>query len=137
MLPPLPRSPPLGPPRGTYFSRRNATQPLPPSPAFTKIFASSTNTAGELRTPRKKCVPRINEARESVLQLKLVRRRNDANKPPATALVFELHMAGDEREQRVVLALTHVFAGLMLRAPLANENRACIDELAAETLYAK
>ena len=24
-----------GPPRGTYFSRRNATQPLPPSPAFT------------------------------------------------------------------------------------------------------
>src|SRR5215813_12481766 len=49
MLPPLPPSPPLGPPRGTYFSRRNATQPLPPSPAFTKIFASSTNTAGELR----------------------------------------------------------------------------------------
>src|SRR5215475_2002466 len=50
MLPPLPPSPPLGPPRGTYFSRRNATQPLPPSPAFTKIFASSTNTAGELQT---------------------------------------------------------------------------------------
>src|SRR5215470_9151766 len=44
MLPPLPPSPPEGPPRGTYFSRRNATQPLPPSPAFTKILASSTNT---------------------------------------------------------------------------------------------
>src|SRR5579859_730978 len=43
MLPPLPPSPPLGPPRGTYFSRRNATQPLPPSPAFIEIFASSTN----------------------------------------------------------------------------------------------
>src|SRR5881296_506484 len=44
MLPPLPPSPPEGPPRGTYFSRRKATQPLPPSPAFTEILASSTNT---------------------------------------------------------------------------------------------
>src|SRR5579859_3106162 len=43
MLPPRPPSPPEGPPRGTYFSRRNATQPFPPSPAFTEIFASSTN----------------------------------------------------------------------------------------------
>jgi hypothetical protein len=34
----------LGPPRGTNFSRRNATQPLPPLPAFTRIFASSMNT---------------------------------------------------------------------------------------------
>src|SRR5262245_22378047 len=43
MLPPRPPSPPEGPPRGTYFSRRKATQPLPPSPAFTRIFASSIN----------------------------------------------------------------------------------------------
>src|SRR5579863_2642417 len=41
--PPRPPSPPLGPPRGTYFSRRNARQPLPPSPAFTRILASSRN----------------------------------------------------------------------------------------------
>src|SRR5215472_3992114 len=45
MLPPLPPSPPDGPPRGTYFSRRKATHPLPPLPAFTKILASSTNKA--------------------------------------------------------------------------------------------
>ena len=32
-----------GPPRGTYFSRRKARQPLPPSPAFTRILASSIN----------------------------------------------------------------------------------------------
>src|SRR5271169_1155152 len=44
MLPPWPPSPPEGPPRGTYFSRRNAIQPLPPLPAFTNILASSTNT---------------------------------------------------------------------------------------------
>src|SRR5882762_6039772 len=65
MLPPLPPSPPEGPPRGTYFSRRKATQPLPPLPAFTNILASSTNTGIKLqkkdntselpaqRTPRK------------------------------------------------------------------------------------
>src|SRR3984957_9686727 len=41
--PPRPPSPPEGPPRGTNFSRRKATHPLPPSPAFTRIFASSIN----------------------------------------------------------------------------------------------
>src|ERR1700751_2629380 len=44
MSPPLPPSPPEGPPRGTYFSLRKATQPLPPSPALIEIFASSANT---------------------------------------------------------------------------------------------
>src|SRR5277367_3387640 len=43
--PPRPPSPPEGPPRGTNFSRRKATQPLPPSPAFTRIRASSINMA--------------------------------------------------------------------------------------------
>src|SRR5438270_9118746 len=41
--PPRPPSPPEGPPRGTNFSRRKAMQPLPPSPAFTRIRASSMN----------------------------------------------------------------------------------------------
>src|SRR5437867_3183255 len=40
---PGPPSPPQGPPRGTYFSRRKATQPFPPPPALTRIFASSMN----------------------------------------------------------------------------------------------
>src|ERR1700761_5309254 len=43
MSPPWPPSPPEGPPRGTNFSRRNAMQPFPPSPAFTRIRASSIN----------------------------------------------------------------------------------------------
>src|SRR5579871_5754950 len=46
--PPLPPSPPEGPPRGTNFSRRNAMQPLPPPPAFTLIFASSMNMNAQL-----------------------------------------------------------------------------------------
>ena len=45
MSPPWPPSPPEGPPRGTNFSRRKAMQPLPPSPAFMRIFASSINIA--------------------------------------------------------------------------------------------
>src|SRR5579863_1977154 len=43
MSPPLPPSPPEGPPRATNFSRRNAMHPFPPSPALTRIFASSIN----------------------------------------------------------------------------------------------
>src|SRR5262244_1778294 len=41
--PPLPPSPPLGPPRSTNFSRLNATAPFPPSPALTEIRTRSTN----------------------------------------------------------------------------------------------
>src|SRR5580698_4513099 len=44
--PPLPPSPPAGPPCGTNFSRRNATQPLPPAPAATLILQESTNFTG-------------------------------------------------------------------------------------------
>src|SRR5436305_4216161 len=43
MLPPRPPSPPSGPPRGTYFSRRNEALPSPPLPATTSILASSKN----------------------------------------------------------------------------------------------
>src|SRR5437870_11533185 len=59
MLPPWPPSPPEGPPRGTYFSRRKAMQPLPPSPPFTNILASSTNTGRRL--PRR-IAPEIKNA---------------------------------------------------------------------------
>src|SRR5581483_6337193 len=54
--PPLPPSPPDGTPRGTNFSQRNAMHPYPPSPALTRIFASSMNiadTQGPKRSPNK------------------------------------------------------------------------------------
>src|SRR6476660_9427875 len=50
--PPRPPSPPLGPPRGTNFSRRKARQPLPPSPALTVIMTSSINTETPLHNCR-------------------------------------------------------------------------------------
>ncbi len=40
-LPPLPPLPPDGPPRSINFSRRNATQPAPPSPLRTYMLAVS------------------------------------------------------------------------------------------------
>jgi hypothetical protein len=61
----------------------------------------------------------------------------DADEAAVAASVRELHDAGDEREERVILALSNVFAGLVARAALAHENRACVDELAAEALYAE
>src|SRR6266436_5807516 len=59
--PPLPPSPPEGPPRGTNFSRRNARQPLPPSPAFTRIVASSMNM--DLHQRKRLTVPSVHYAK--------------------------------------------------------------------------
>lgn len=41
--PPFPPSPPLGPPHGSYFSRRKLTHPRPPSPAAALTTHSSIN----------------------------------------------------------------------------------------------
>src|SRR4051794_8203041 len=56
MSPPSPPSPPLGPPRVSGPSRRNATQPAPPSPARTFSWDSSTKPAmGPSRLPGRPC----------------------------------------------------------------------------------
>src|SRR5580704_420741 len=59
MSPPLPPSPPEGPPRGTYFSLRNATQPSPPSPALMEILASSANTSHLIWNRSKKAYAKV------------------------------------------------------------------------------
>src|ERR1700746_164337 len=140
MFPPGPPAPPEGPPRGTYFSRRKATQPLPPLPAFTNIFASSTNTGMKLR---KNCpatqtkLPQHSRAKKKTRSNAAGPRKRrralnpstkcssatplirgglgllswlNADKAAVTALVFKLHETSHEREQRVVLALADVFA---------------------------
>src|SRR5262245_15807878 len=61
----------------------------------------------------------------------------DADEAAAAATIFKLDVAGDEREKRVVLALTHIFTSLMLGAALANQNRAGVDQLSAKALYAE
>jgi hypothetical protein len=61
----------------------------------------------------------------------------DADEAAVPASVRKFHDAGDESEERVVLPLANVFAGLVARAALAHKNRACVDELPAEALYAQ
>src|SRR5438132_586555 len=167
MLPPWPPSPPEGPPRGTYFSRRKATQPLPPSPAFTKILASSTNMGTRLRKGRfaiqRRYRPitiwkrktrsngpdrgsekeRTKSSAKCCHRIQLVRGGlgllcgRDADEAAVTALVLELHESGNHCEERVVLALTDVLSGLVLRAALAHQNRAGVDQLSAKALDAQ
>jgi hypothetical protein len=60
-----------------------------------------------------------------------------ADEAATAATVFKLDVTGDEREERVVLALTDIFTGLVLGAALANQNGAGIDKLSAEALYAE
>ena len=61
----------------------------------------------------------------------------DADEAAAAPTVLELDVTSDQREKRVVLALPHIFSGLMLGAALANQDRAGVDELSAEALYAQ
>jgi hypothetical protein len=61
----------------------------------------------------------------------------DADEPPARAVIFELHPAGNLREERVVLAQSDIEAGLKLAAALPDENRTAGDEVAVVALDAE
>src|SRR5580698_6770039 len=163
MLPPWPPSPPDGPPRGTYFSRRNATQPLPPFPAFTNIFASSTNNASlqqlllsdhQMLCRRTRCTLRRAQKQKGgsahaeppqetsdlvrgCVNRRSLLRRMDADEAPVPPFVLKLHDSGDQREKRVVFALTDVHARLMLCAALPHQNGSGVDVLPAEPLHSK
>src|SRR5271163_2420203 len=119
--PPRPPSPPLGPPRGTYFSRRNARQPLPPSPAFTRIRTSSINMGVGLNAWTK--VP----ARGLLLA-----RRFDADKFTETPAIAEHDNARNFGEQSIVLAPAYVLAGLKDGAALPHQNGSARHRLSAE-----
>src|SRR5688572_4783567 len=67
----------------------------------------------------------------------LILDRMDRNKSAALTVILELHLAGDLREQRVILAQADVEAGLVLASALADENRAPGHEVAVEALDAE
>src|ERR1700710_681346 len=56
---------------------------------------------------------------------------------PATLAGTELDVAGDQGEQRVVAAAADVQAGVEVRAALADEDLAGVDELTTEALHAE
>src|SRR5207248_10942146 len=96
MSPPLPPSPPEGPPRGTNFSRRNATAPAPPSPAFTKISASSMNCMA-FRPP-------AGAPRRGALRLGLGLGGLDVHVDAIAASLLVLHGALDDRIEGEIAA---------------------------------
>src|SRR5262245_46575924 len=123
MLPPSPPSPPEGPPFGTNFSRRNATAPLPPSPALTRTTTSSTNCM----------VPPTGRPEAALRRYDFA---GDDRDYRALAGLGELHLAALEREEGVVLAHADVAARVDRRADLAHEDVAGEHELAVVALDA-
>src|ERR1700733_7958896 len=146
MLPPLPPSPPEGPPRGTYFSLRKATQPFPPSPPFIEILASSANMGHLTRegtrigrmsrwSKTKADDGTIHQTRPITPMNALVRSLRsrcllgargvffageDTDEATLAALVFKQHEAVNQGEKRIVLRAGHVLARLVMRATLAD-----------------
>src|SRR5216684_5776090 len=159
--PPLPPSPPEGPPRGTYFSRRNAIQPLPPSPALTRILASSINMMcnrenfAATKKPRleaeaDKCPVETRLAAYPIVSTKTGKAPSlqqdlfrfdslglDHDKLPHRSLVEELDAPRDLGKEGVVFAASNVQSGLNPRAALADDDRAARHQLPAESLKAK
>src|SRR5271155_1567063 len=84
MSPPLPPSPPEGPPRGTNFSRRKAMQPLPPPPALTRILASSIN----MKRPKK--IHPAAAAPEPSAEMKKPRQKAEAHECPVETRLARL-----------------------------------------------
>src|SRR5437016_5279073 len=113
--PPCPPSPPDGPPKGTYFSRRKAEQPLPPRPPVTCRSTSSTNAVLTFRAGRRRASLR-----------RFGRQRDDGDELAPAPAVAVLDVAGRGGEQGVVLAASDVAARLDGRAALADEDLAAL-----------
>src|ERR1041384_7544286 len=122
--PPRPPSPPLGPPRGTNFSRRNARHPAPPCPASTWMSTSSTNI-GSFGDPVIQRSPN-----HPITRLTDLLSGNDGDDAAHRAMILEFHASGDLGKNRVVLAETGVEPGTEPAAALAHDDRAARDEVA-------
>src|SRR6185312_4585829 len=96
--PPRPPSPPDGPPRGTNFSRRKAMQPLPPSPAFTRILASSINICPSQSTESSTLHSPIQDVSESIGKSRVpcvsILRRGMRSIPPRAAVPSRFNGGG-------------------------------------------
>src|SRR5262249_43641283 len=135
-FPPFSPLPPLGPPRGTNFSRRKLTQPRPPSPAMTRILTSSINFISHQRahhyvSPAKK-KPRKGLSR---FELRRALGRRDVN---ALAFLVESVVTNnsvDLGEQRKVPTHADVFSRVNASPQLPDNNVAGPNCFATEYLH--
>src|SRR6185436_3679627 len=102
MLPPRPPSPPSGPPRGMDRARRNDAEPSPPFPAITSILASTKNFI-DVR-PLKRKSPARRRGSFGFEEPSGLRRLDRYGALAVGSVLGVLHLAGHEREKRVVLA---------------------------------
>src|SRR4051812_43453479 len=125
-LPPLPPSPPFGPPRGAYFSWRKLRQPLPPSPPRTKIVTRSTNmeafSSGGVGS------------RRAVKRSGLCRGLGGGDDVDPAPFLVEHDLAVDQREDRPVASDADVLARPPPRALLTADDAPGLGDLAAEEL---
>src|ERR1700693_2737457 len=136
MSPPRPPSPPLGPPRGTYFSRRKARHPLPPSPAFTRILTSSINML--VGSGRQGTGPQSRRAQYQKLETRnRLNNRFYADELAGPAAVAKHDDPRDFGEQRIVLAQSDVLAGLKRCPTLAHQDGAAGYQFPAESFDAQ
>src|SRR5205807_7822190 len=136
-----PPSPPEGPPRGTNFSRRKATAPAPPSPAFTKISASSMNCMA-IRRPRwsrppgTTARPRYPGRCCNELRLRLRLHGLDVHVDAVAPALLVLHGSFDHRVEREIPAHLDPAAGVHAGADLTHEDVPRHHGLASEDLDA-
>src|SRR5437762_11500442 len=131
--PPLPPSPPEGPPRGTNFSRRNAMHPLPPSPAFNLIFASSINMRKN-KSLDPKVRPYGGRPGPRSLSSLLCFQRFNHHELAHRALIHELDAARNFGEERVVFASTDVQPRFHAGAALSHDDGPAGHNLPAKCL---
>src|SRR5262245_14397419 len=132
--PPWPPSPPLGPPRGTNFSRRKARHPRPPFPAATWMSTSSTNI--QLASRRSSELVNMHSPFHHFANSPTLFDWLNADHAPMGAVVLELHASGDLRVDRVVFAEACVEARTESAASLADDDRPAGHEVAVVRLDA-
>src|SRR5271166_922195 len=141
MSPPLPPLPPSGPPNSMNFSRRNATTPSPPSPERRWILASSRNFIARSNVTQQnggRLAP--TPARYAIGSGALLggsRQRCDGNMHAVIRPALELHLAVDQREDRVVASEAYMVPRLPLGAALADDDVAGHHRFPAELLDAE
>ena len=109
-------------------SANRKTNRIPPSPG--RHFRSRT----PLRTKKK---PRRKPGLRLSMQRLLLRNGCNADVRFSGGLLAEVHLAVHQGEEGVVLAHTHVLAGIVHRAPLTYDDIARFGELAAKELHAQ
>src|SRR3954447_26406111 len=153
--PPGPPLPPSGPPSGLNFSRWTDATPLPPRPAATCNATRSTNdgtaitqqqtardersawAAGGRASPATEPARSRRACRDPPTYPDSVGCRRDDVDDATTASGAELDVARDQREQGVVAAPAHAGARVEVRAALAHDDLARVDQLAAVALHAE